>query len=236
MRAEGFVVIVEPDNGTKLCYLTEKGIREFLSDPICLLILGIPITLILNLASAWLYDQLKRPCEPDETKIVLEFDDKGNRVRYSQSGQPISNERFSSILASLDNRKRQFQKSQEVVSPYAVYVFPIHLEHTGKIVGWSKGLIFDDHAKAIRLDSTTIIDDETWERIQKGELQGFSVAGIVCGAICSVCGEDYTDCNHIAGRTYTKGECIVRITKLLPAEISIVREPVQPLAKIEFRK
>lgn len=232
LRAEGYSVVVEPDDGTKLNYFVEKGIREILSDPACMLIINIEISLLMSLLANWLYDQLKRPLKSDEVKTILEFDERGNKVRYSQSGQPISDEKFKSLLASLELRKRQFEEARKLAPPNSDFFLPIFLEHTEKIVGWSKGLIFDDEKKRIGVDTAKIFDDETWKRIQSGELKGWSFAGIVPSATCLICGGEYVDCNHIAGIKYNGRECQVRYT-LLPAEISIVKEPVQPIARVE---
>jgi hypothetical protein len=236
IRAEGHIVTVEPEDGTPLCYLTEKGFREFLTDPVCAWVSGIPLAVILNLLSNWLYDHLKPPPNTDETSVILEFENQGNKIRYNQSGQPISDERFQAILALLDTKKRQFASSQTVSSPEDDYKIPIHLEHTEKIIGWSKDFIFDDEKRSIKLDSTIIVDNDTWDRIKSGELKGLSIAGIVCGAKCMICGQEYVECNHLAGHKYDSKKCIVSINKINIAEISIVKEPVQPLAKVELKR
>ncbi len=232
LRAQGHSVVVEPDNGTRLNYLAEKGFRELLSDPVYAFVIGIPTSLILNLIANWVF-QLKRPPKPGEVNLVLEFDENGNKMRYSESGQPVSQERFQSILSTLEARKRRFEESRKLTTPYPGYVIPVHLEHTEKVVAWSKGFIFDDAKKTIAVDETRICDDETRERIQRGELRGFSVAGIVSRAMCLICGADYVDCNHIAGINYEGEKCTVRTTTR-PAEISIVKDPVQPLARIRI--
>ncbi|MGD0567418.1 MAG: hypothetical protein ABSA78_03355 [Candidatus Sulfotelmatobacter sp.] len=231
LRAQGHSVVVEPDDGTKLNYLAEKGFRELLSDPIYAFVIGIPTSLILNLIANWVF-QLKRP-KPDGVNLVLEFDENGNKVRYSESGRPVTQEQFQSILSALEARKRRFEESRKVNTPYPGYVIPVHLEHTGKVVGWSKGFIVDDQKKTIATDEIRICDDETRERIQRGELRGFSIAGIVTKATCLICGADYVDCDHIASVSYEGEKCTVRTTTR-PAEISIVKDPVQPLARIRI--
>src|ERR1700691_328533 len=214
LRALGYAVVVEPDDGTKLDYLVEKGFRELVSDPVYAFVIGIPTGLVLNLIANWV-SQLKRRPNRDDVNLVVEFDEDGNKVRFNESGRPVSNEKFRSILEALETRKRRFEESRKLVAPDPEYFFPIHLEHTGKVVGWAKGLVFDDREKSIGLGAIRIFDDETLRRIQSGELNGFSHAGIVSGATCAVCGKEYVDCNHIGGVRYT----------LLPAEISIVKDP-----------
>jgi predicted DNA binding CopG/RHH family protein len=232
LRTQGYSVVVEPDDGTKLNYSVEKGVREILTDPIYALVIQIPLSLMLNMIANWLC-QLKRPHKPDDVNLILEFDEDGNKVRYSESGRPVSDEKFKSILSALETRKRRFEESRKLTPPDPEYFFPIHLEHTGKVVGWSKGLIFNDQKGTMEVDTARILDDEAWNRIEGGELTGFSMAGIVSTATCLICGEEYVDCNHIAGTKYDGVECTVRLLKILPAEISIVKDPVQPLARIK---
>jgi predicted DNA binding CopG/RHH family protein len=231
LRTHGYSVVVEPDDGARLCYWVEKGLHELLSDPLYAFVVGIPVSVILGVIANWL-SQLRQAPKPDEASLILEFDEEGNKVRYDQSGRRISDQRFGSMLAALEARKRRFEASRKIISPYPGYPIPIHLEHTCNIVGWSKGFVFDDKEKAIAVDIAKICDEETWRRIQHGELMGFSIAGIVTDAVCQICRTQYVECNHIAGIEYEGRRCTVR-TVLLPAEISIVKDPVQPLSRIE---
>jgi len=234
LRTQGYSVVVEPDDGTKLCYSVEKGLREVLSDPVWLYVIGIPTSLFLNLIANWVYSQLNRTSKPDEVNLILEFDEGGNKARYSQSGKPVSDERFKSILSALEARKRRFEETRKLTPPEPEYFLPVYLEHMGKVVGWSKGLVFDDEKRSIGIDTTKILDDETRKRIKRGELTGFSISGIVSSATCLICKKEYVDCNHIAGLKYHGQECTVRTT-ILPAEISIVTDPVQPAARIKTK-
>ncbi len=233
LRAQGYAVVVQPDDGTKLSYLAEKGIREFLSDPVYAFVTGIPTGLILNLIANWIAE-LRRPSKPDEVNVILEFDEDGNKVRYSESGRVVSDEKFNSILSALEARKHRFEESRELSPPDPEYCVPVHLEHSGKVVGWSKGFVPDDQEKVIRVGPSKIYDDETLRRIENGDLRGWSIAGIISSATCLLCGKEYVDCNHIAGMNYDGKECIVQTT-IRPAEISIVKDPVQPLARIKRR-
>ena len=90
--------------------------------------------------------------------------------------------------------------------------------------------------KGLRVEDAKITDEEAWTRIQSGDLKGFSIGGLIYSATCSVCNSDYVDCNHIAGRKYDGMKCGVRIDGIDLAEISIVKDPVQPLAKIQKRE
>jgi hypothetical protein len=234
LREQGYIVKVEPEDGTKLNYLAEKGIKEVLSDPLFLLVVGIPISILTNIIAAWLYDTCKDNPERDDVQVVIEYDEQGRRVRYSHHGQALSNERFEALLGMLDARAEAYARSLTVVPPVASKPVPVHLEHTGKIVGWAKEPFIDD--KGLRLNSITITDDETFVRIQKGELKGLSIGGIVRSSICSICSREYVDCNHIAGRHYNLAECMVRIEEIVLAEFSIVKVPVQPLATLEIRR
>ncbi|MCZ6678562.1 MAG: hypothetical protein O7E52_15100 [Candidatus Poribacteria bacterium] len=234
LRAEGFSVVVDPDDGTKLNYLMRKGLIEFLSDPIFVFVANIPIGVITSVIGN-IFTQLKLPLgtQEDKTDIVIELDERGEKVRYSHTGKQISDERFNAILDSLDKRSQGYRESLKTTPPDPDRSIPIFLEHTTKIVGWGRGWIDSTGAFRVKLPIT---DDETRKRKQSGELKGFSPGGIVYRSTCSVCKGDYVDCNHIEGREYDGVECTVRLNDFAIAEISIVKDPVQPLAKFDNTK
>src|SRR5205807_7415187 len=102
LRESGCSVAVEPDDGSKLNYTTEKGLKEYLADPVHMLIVGMPISVVVNILSTWLYQRFRRIPTTEEVSIVLEVDEHGSRVRYDHKGEPISDKRFQSILRLFD--------------------------------------------------------------------------------------------------------------------------------------
>jgi len=146
----------------------------------------------------------------------------------------MSDKKFQSLVDLLDKRSQGYHESLKRESPDPYRPFPIFLEHTTKIVGWGGGWI-DDSTGAFRVKAK-ITDDETLKRKQSGELKGFSPGGVVYRSTCSVCKGNYVDCNHIAGREYDGIECTVLLNDFDIAEISIVKDPVQPLAKFDDTK
>lgn len=145
LREEGYRVIVEPDDGTKLNYFVEKGLREILADPVVALIIAIPLDFMINLLSNWVYDVWRRPPQDDEVILVLEYEESGNKLRYSQSGKPISEDRFQRIIKSLDRRFEMYQETQNSVSPDSTRPYPIYYQHTSKLVGWAERFVRDEH-------------------------------------------------------------------------------------------
>ena len=180
--------------------------------------------------SSWLYDIWRKPPKKDETQLVIEFDENGNKVRYSQSGEEISDKKFTSILKSLDERATAYKQSRKNPSPIAKRPYPVYLEHTAKIIGWAENII--TKPEGLYLDGLQITDPEVQKLVDNGYLSGLSVAGIVKKSTCSVCDSDYVLCNHIAQKTYEGKECLVRIDDFAIAEFSLVKEPIQPLARI----
>jgi hypothetical protein len=233
LRSNGYKVVVQPEDGAKLCYLTEKGVREFLSDPIVVLVLSSYSSLLIGLLTNWIYDNLKRRPQDNEINIVIEVDERGQKVRYSHSGRAISDERFQNILSLMENRARQYGSSLMVQPPFLTHPHPIFLEHTSQIIGWAGSLRRDE--QGLRLDDVKITDEQAWLRIEMDDLTGFSIGGIIQKSTCSICNKDYVDCNHIGSEIYDGKECTIRIDKILIADCSVVKNPVQPLARIEKR-
>jgi phage head maturation protease len=70
------------------------------------------------------------------------------------------------------------------------------------------------------------------KRIREGELKGFSFGGLVRKLKCSICKSDYLKCNHISGKHYKGDMCICNLKEIDLAEISVVKDPINPLSKI----
>lgn len=230
LRAEGYNIIVEPEKIQKLNYYVEKGLREILADPILMYVIGIPTSIITGLMSAWLYDIWRKPPEKNETQLVIEFEENGNKVRYSQSGESVSDEKFASILKSLDERAIAYKKSRENSTPLANRLYPVYLEHSSRIIGWAENVI--TKSGGLYLEGLQITDPEVQSLVENGYLTGVSVAGIVKKSTCSVCNSDYIECNHIAKKIYGGKECLVRIDDFAIAEFSLVKDPIHPMARI----
>lgn len=230
LRTEGYNVIVEPEKTQELYYYTEKGIREILADPILAFTIGISASFFINLLSSWVYDIWRRPLKKNEIQLVIEFDENGTKVRYSQSGEKVSDKKFAAILKSLDERTNAYKKSRETVSPIATRPYPMYLEHTAKIIGWAESVT--TRPDGLYLVGLQITDPEVEKLVEGGYLSGVSVAGIIKKSTCSVCDSGYIDCTHIARKTYDGKECLVRIDDFAIAEFSLVKDPIQPLARI----
>jgi hypothetical protein len=230
LREAGYRVIVEPETTTELNYYVEKGIKEILSDPILAFIIGLPVSFLMDLVSSFIYDIWRKPPKRDEAQLVLEFDERGNKVRYNQHGENVSDERFKAILESLEKRQKAFRQSKEIETPILEKRIPLFLEHTERIIGWAKELRRDDIG--LGLHDLEIVDPEIKKLVSDGYLTGLSVGGIVTKSTCSICNSDYTKCNHISTKKYSGKECFVRIDSFILAECSLVNEPVNSLARI----
>jgi hypothetical protein len=183
LREQGYSVVIEPDDGSQLQYSTEKGLREFLADPIHMLIVGIPIATVVNILSSWLYERFMKVPSPEEVTIVLEVDEKGSRTRFDHKEKPMSEKRFQSILRVLERRTERYEGSQAIKPPDATRPVPIFLEHTDKLVAWGRASLDE---KGLRLCDVEVIHKRTLKKLNKGTLEGLSVAALVHDSICSI--------------------------------------------------
>lgn len=238
LRLQGYEVIVDPNNGKKLNYLVQKGWYEKLSDPIFLAVVNIPISFLTSYLASWVYEYRKNKQalneEANEKVIdfIIEYTEKGRKLRFNHKGEEISDEKFKHILKVISDKIESFAKSQKNYREVRFHPIPIYLEHTDRVVGWADKYSIDE--TGVKLDCILIKDDETYERIEKGELKGLSVGGIVTKSTCQICKKDYVDCNHITGFSYGKKICTNGIDKILLVEMSIVKTPIQPLALIQI--
>lgn len=128
LRADGYSVIIEPNSEKKLNYVTEKGLREFLADPIHMVIVGIPLSVVVNIISTWLYDRFKRTPSTEEFSLVIETDENELCVRYNHKGEPISEKRFQAILKLAERSALRYAASQRIIPPDPTRPVPIFLE------------------------------------------------------------------------------------------------------------
>lgn len=145
----------------------------------------------------------------------------------------MSSKKIVDIIKSAKKLQNSYKKSLSVKSPKPDKLpYPIYLEHTHKIVGWGNIPPIKDKLLVSPLEIT---DSATKQKMQKGEIKGLSVGGIVKQSECSICKQDYTKCNHIAGKRYGSKKCTNYITAIDLVEISLVKEPVNPEAIIKLK-
>jgi hypothetical protein len=142
----------------------------------------------------------------------------------------MSDQQFIALLSALIDRGRRYTESLYAIPPDPFRQVPIYLEHTSRIVGWGSVAVDDE---ALRVKNALITDKEACRQLDNDELKGFSIAGLVHNAICSVCNAQYVDCNHITGNTYDGVACLVHILGIDLAEVSLVKNPVNIAAVIE---
>ncbi|HVN63730.1 MAG TPA: hypothetical protein VMT58_03780 [Candidatus Binataceae bacterium] len=235
LRALGHTVVIVPDDGRKLEYVTEKDLFSFLDDPIFLTVGSVALTLILNVIGNVISEPFLRRfnSSADHGSMVIEVDEKGGKLKYNEHGRVVSEERFQELIRLMKSRQASYAASRRTAAPTLDRPFPIFLEHTSRIVGWAQPQLTDE---GILIENCEVTDPDTLERIKKGELKGFSIAGIVKEARCNICKGDLVECVHCPGELCGGVECIATILKMDLGEISIVREPANPGCTLKLKK
>jgi hypothetical protein len=59
---------------------------------------------------------------------------------------------------------------------------------------------------------------------------------VVKSRICSICGQEYDECEHVKGRVYSGKPCVTQLKDVEVREISIVDEPASKRRRIFFVK
>lgn len=232
LREMGIGVTVLPEDGGELNFVTEKGIKEFLSDPVFATLVNVPISVVCGVIGNFLYGYLSKSSLPqEESHVVLELEN--NRLKYDHVGKLISDERFHEILRTLEKRTAANEIARLIPSPYPERPLPIYLEHTPQIIGWGNVSVREE---GLLVEDAIISDDRTYKRLQSGDLKGFSISGLVRKPVCQICQGSYFDCNHISGRTYDGKVCICRLESVDLLEVSIVKDPVNTQCKVKFYK
>lgn len=223
-RSEGYDVCILPDDDQPVEYLFKKGVKEFFSDPLNVILSGIPFTIVTTLFTNFLQKLIDKnqskdvPVNINIQNLHLRFGDDS----YLVNGEKVSNSKLLENLDYHEKLKHEFEKRFKMLSPYSQFPLPIYLEHNPYIVGWC-ALGEDD--KGMMLDGK-LTDKVVFKRVQQGRYKGLSVTGIAKRAICSICGDNYVSCIHISGTVYNGENCTNKIIKSDFVEASIVKQPV----------
>lgn len=104
---------------------------------------------------------------------------------------------------------------------------------------WSQLVVAQDgHRAAMRADEGFADVGRQIQRLQGIEKllfppqQFLSTGWIVKGEVCSICGSDYEDCEHIKGRPYMGQFCTVQLDPLEVDHVSLVDEPASKHCRV----
>jgi hypothetical protein len=233
LRAQGYPVVVDPDDGRPLAYTTEKG-GNFLADPTIMLLAGIPISVISSLVAAWLYDRIRRGREHPSSNVIFVTVEGDRLAGWNIHGHSLKGSDLQQMLSAGRRSAEIFYQSRLAVRPDPEHPLPIQLEHSGRVVGWASNLEFDDDSRSVKVVGVKIVDPVVEEAIHRKRLAGMSVAGVVTEATCSICATQYVTCDHIATQWYRNKVCSVHITQFHLAEISFVADPINPEARVIY--
>jgi hypothetical protein len=230
LRAAGHDVALIPTE-IKYQYLFKKGETSFLADPANLLLVSIPITIATTLLSNWIQKLLdKNQTKNSEPNTIIINNTTINQT-FNYLNQPIVGSTIEKLKEDSHSLSNALADCLRTKSPYPELPFPILLEHQPVIVGWCS-LKIDD--AGLLIDEGRITDVETYKKIQSGELKGGSVTGVAVESVCSICKQDYINCNHIAGQNYEGKKCTNHIVKAGLIEVSIVSAPINPKTLIKL--
>jgi hypothetical protein len=236
LRSEGVEVLVLPDDGTPIYYLIRKGEASFLADPVIAYLVNIPTSIIASLVAALLFARGRdKPRPENDSGIVFHLEAEGKSLFYSETGAPVSEAHAERVIQRMSALAENLMVVSRARFEDPEHRFPICLEHTDKIIGWTH---LEEDANGLKMKDGKFLDDSDWDRIDSGEFRGFSVGGIVSESTCSICGSDYSECNHISGLEYDGEMCVNTIKKSRLSEVSLVRDPVNKgcLIDLQLRK
>lgn len=220
LRSQGYKIVIEPEDDRPIEYLYKKGLTQLFADPINVILIGIPISIVTNIISNKIQKLIDGEEKIDKSNINIKIDNSNNVYNYL--GEPQDKDNVKSIIKRRKEDKEGFNKRFEIKSPRGDYPIPIFLEHKPRIVGWCK--LWSDE---IGLKSEGFITDKIVKRrISQNRLNGASVTGIATKAECSICSLNYVECNHIAGEKYNNNICSNFIIKTDFVETSIVKTPI----------
>lgn len=73
---------------------------------------------------------------------------------------------------------------------------------------------------------------EAYEKVIFPKMMFASIGGIIRETKCSICKEDYEECDHLKGKMYNGELCVREIHKIDLEEVSIVENPANKLYRV----
>ncbi|PSL42396.1 hypothetical protein CLV51_11334 [Chitinophaga niastensis] len=235
LREDGHDVIIKPRNDIPVQYLFKKGILEFFTNPFYAYLSSIPTGIVLNLISDYLKKKLERKPEVTKKEIYnnIIIIDNSKNIFSNLDGKNFTKGEQIDLKKKKEKIQANFGQCLDLRSPYPNLPTPIFYEHKPRIVGWSS-IIVDD--MGIKIKDSQIIDKNIFRKIETGKIKGGSMTGIAEKSVCSICGSDYVNCNHIAGEKYNNNDCINHIEKATGVEFSLVKNPINPECLVSIVK
>lgn len=226
LRSEGYDICILPYNDVSIEYLFKKGVRDFLSDPINIFLIQIPVGIATSLVANYIQKLIAKR-ENYNTDSKIQINSKNITLIHSDryfdiSGVKIPIHIYNDKIDSHKKKAEKFNKAISLISPYFEYPAPIFLEHEPVIVGWCT--LYEDE-NALRTEGI-ITNEIIKRRIHQGRYKGASVTGIAKVTECSICKGNFISCNHITGQLYDGKECTNKILESDFVEMSLVKEPI----------
>jgi hypothetical protein len=231
LRAAGIPVRIEPSDQRPLCFTFQRGIGDWLADPSLVLLASIPVNIVSNILYVWWHDRKKCDREFPSAAIAFVVEEDGDIRYYSLDGQLLRREVAHEISSRAQRSAEVFLRAINTPAPDPRRRYPIQRDHSGDVVRWFGGLKHNTNTGSLDLLDPIVTDPATKADLTSGKLAGMSVGAIAQRSLCSICRGDYVECNHVAGDEYENRHCVVFIEESLPAEFSVVQDPINPDTK-----
>ncbi|MFL5346349.1 MAG: hypothetical protein ACJ8AT_16285 [Hyalangium sp.] len=201
-----------------------------MKDPVIAYFVSIPTGIACSLIAsaidrAWQRHQgasAKEPL-PEQLGVVIKIGE--GPEAFSHKGTVLEPAWVKHMLAHQKEARRAYREVRARKSPYPSLPVPLFEEHIPRVVGW--GAIDRDEGEFV-IREMKITSKVTRNKIDNGVLRGLSVGGIAEVSVCSICREDCVACNHISGEHYGSEKCVNHIERSVLADVSFVKEPINP--------
>lgn len=226
LRSEGYEICVLPNNKVSIEYLFKKGVRDFLSDPLNIVLIQIPIGIATSLMANYIQELIAKKLNYKAGSRIKINSENITLIHsnhfFDIHGIKITKNIYNSKINNHKKKAEKFNKFISLNSPFFEYPAPIFLEHEPVIVGWCTLYVDETGLRTEGVITNEIIK----RRVSQGRYKGASVTGIAKVTECSICKENFINCNHIAGQIYNDKECTNKILEADFIEMSLVKEPI----------
>lgn len=217
LREETIPFKIESPYGEKIWYIVAKG--EGIS--------------IFNSIAIWLREYDPFLWEAFERFIISKLGQYSWKFFKKKYGDKI----LASIQSTLFTDKYsieawldfsvEYERVLKSMQPDSEFRWPVFHEHTARHIGWAK--CYED-LNELKTEAR-LFDADSKQKLKQGYYKGFSILGLAHDSECSICGENFTVCNHITGKVYENQTCVNHIKQIDLACLGLTTKPINPEAK-----
>ncbi len=225
LRLLGVDVKFDSERDGIVNWIKENKAIDLLSNPLVQLFLNAGISLYAKEIREALTNLVRGHSYKGDASVLVKTEETDYLVTSSEL-RPLNEELMN---------KLHEERVKSWIRPFqigGINKIPIYLEHTSRIVACAD-LVYENDI-GLMIEGVQFFDQDVEREVKNGSRNGCSISGLVTSSECMICHNQYSTCSHLTFKKYEGNQCTVKIKSFLIAECSIVKNPSQDRARIQW--